>query len=227
VDGEPTLDPQQTARIAATDAKDRHSHRLFLAMAGLALLGLLVLGYGFVSLKTRGDDLSVQQQQAATAAQQLAQQVRGLGATPVVQPPPGAPGQQGAQGIAGQPGVTGQVGIPGSPGTNGASGEKGDKGDPGSPGSTGPSGPPGIAGEPGANGLNGSDGDPGAAGAQGEKGDPGASGADGQPPAGWTATYSDGSSETCTRADSFDAASPQYTCTISPPTTTPILPFPT
>jgi len=65
----------------------------------------------------------------------------------------------------------------------------------------------------------------GATGEKGEKGDPPpcmaeasqCRGADGQPPAGWTTSYSDGSTETCSRADPFDPAAPHYTCTRSAP----------
>ncbi|HEY3482522.1 MAG TPA: hypothetical protein VGL02_26830 [Streptomyces sp.] len=47
-------------------------------------------------------------------------------------------------------------------------------------------------------------------------------GADGQPPAGWTTTYPDGSTGTCTRVSDFDPANPRYTCTRSaPPTNNP------
>lgn len=68
----------------------------------------------------------------------------------------------------------------------------------------------------------------GAKGDKGEKGDPppcmaeasqcrGQNGADGQPPAGWTTSYQDGSTETCSRATPFDPAAPRYTCTRSAP----------
>jgi hypothetical protein len=74
----------------------------------------------------------------------------------------------------------------------------------------------------------------GSQGEKGEKGDPPACmaeagqcrGANGQPPASWTTTYSDGTTETCGRADNFDPASPRYTCTRSaPPSTDPPLPL--
>ncbi|MGW4525197.1 hypothetical protein [Amycolatopsis sp. NPDC004378] len=70
-------------------------------------------------------------------------------------------------------------------------------------------------------------------GVKGEKGDPPpcmadasqCRGADGQPPAGWTTSYPDGSTGTCTRADPFDPAAPRYTCTRSaPPSSDPPLP---
>ncbi|MEV6879728.1 hypothetical protein [Amycolatopsis sp. NPDC051128] len=71
-------------------------------------------------------------------------------------------------------------------------------------------------------------------GAKGEKGDPPecvaepgqCRGADGQPPAGWTTSYADGSTGTCSRAPDFDPAAPRYTCTRSaPPSTDPPLPL--
>lgn len=67
-------------------------------------------------------------------------------------------------------------------------------------------------------------------GKKGDKGDPPpclaepgqCRGADGQPPAGWTTSYPDGSTGSCTRAPDFDPASPRYTCTRSaPPSTDP------
>lgn len=226
---EPTIDPVTQSRMAAEKARDSRAHQRFQVMAGIALVGVVLLSLGLLSLAhtlTRQagqvSDLSSSQRNAATAAQQLASQVRGLGAVPVVQPPPPIEaGPPGSQGIAGQPGASGQ------PGAQGPTGPKGDPGDAvtGSPGPSGVAGVPGPNGQPGANGDDGQPGAAGAVGPQGPKGDPGDSGTDGQPPAGWTATYSDGSTETCTRADPFDPANPQYTCTISPPT--PILPIPT
>lgn len=51
-------------------------------------------------------------------------------------------------------------------------------------------------------------------------------GDDGQPPAGWTTTYPDGSTGSCTRAEDFDPAAPRYACTRSaPPSTDPPLPL--
>jgi hypothetical protein len=51
-------------------------------------------------------------------------------------------------------------------------------------------------------------------------------GTDGQPPAGWTTTYPDGSTGSCTRAPDFDPAAPRYTCTRSaPPSADPPLPL--
>ena len=85
---EPTLDPQQTARIASEGAKASGAHRLFIGLAAVLLVGLIALGFG-VAL------LTGQQRSAASAAQQLSDQVKQLGGTPVVEAP--AP-------IAGQPG---------------------------------------------------------------------------------------------------------------------------
>jgi hypothetical protein len=80
------------------------------------------------------------------------------------------------------------------------------------------------------------DGEPcrGPQGAKGEKGDPPpcmadashCRGDDGQPPAGWTTSYPDGSTGSCTRAADFDPAAPRYACTRSaPPSTDPPLPL--
>ena len=105
--GEPTLDPQQTAQIASDGAKASGAHRLFVAMACLLLAGLVALGVGVAALKMNGDHLAAQQSAAAVAGQQLAQQVRQLGANPVVQPPTpvAAPPVTGARG----PGPTQQA----------------------------------------------------------------------------------------------------------------------
>jgi hypothetical protein len=94
---EPTLDPQQTARIAAHGARDRGGHRWFLTAVIVLFVGLVAAGIGVVSL-------TGQQRQAATAAQLLEQQVRQYGGTPVVQAP--AP-------IAGPVGATGATGVRG------------------------------------------------------------------------------------------------------------------
>jgi hypothetical protein len=112
------------------------------------------------------------------AVNQLAQQVRQMGGTPVVQPsqlpgPSGAPGLQGIPGPAGASGAPGPSGAPGAsgaPGRAGASGAVGAQGIPGapgaqgSPGPVGPSGPPGPSGEPGPSGPSGPSGATGPAG---------------------------------------------------------------
>lgn len=96
-DGEPTLDPQQTARIAAKGARDSRGHKLFKVAVGILVVGLLLAGTGVAFLVSG-------QRSAATAAQELAHQVRELGGTPVVSAP--AP----IAGPAGQKGDTGKQG---------------------------------------------------------------------------------------------------------------------
>jgi len=133
-------------------------------------------------------------------------------------------GPAGEAGTAGAPGIPGLPGLPGSdslvPGPAGPPGPQGVPGEPGPPGSPGPEGDPGPPGVDGSNGAPGSAGQPGSdsnapgpAGPPGAAGAPGAPGANGEPPQGWTVTRGDGTTETCTRADNFDPAAPQYTCT--------------
>ena len=61
-------------------------------------------------------------------------------------------------------------------------------------------GPPGPQGEPGV---------PGAAGANGSDGQAG------QPPLSWTTTRADGTVETCSRDENFDATAPMYVCRVN------------
>lgn len=68
-------------------------------------------------------------------------------------------------------------------------------------------------GKAGTNGTNGKDGQTPPCMAEATQ----CRGADGQPPAGWTTSYSDGTTETCSRATPFDPAAPHYTCTRSAP----------
>lgn len=105
----------------------------------------------------------------------LAQQVKGLGGTPVAGPS-GVPGKNGAAG------ARGPKGDKGDPGPTGPIGPTGPVGSPGPTGSTGKNGAAGAAGANGADGTNGSNGEPGAAGASGP---PGPEGPQGEPgPAG-------------------------------------------
>lgn len=227
---EPTEPIRQNAtRPAAEHARNSMMHRwlpigMVLIVAGIIGLALLLFLTSsrdtdkITALGGQVNTLAGQQAKAAQDAQQLAEQIRGMGGTPVVEPP-----QVVQPGPAGLPGVAGQNGSPG------LKGDQGDPGPTGPAGKTGPTGPSGPAGDNGQPGVDGNDGAPGAAGAAGQpgaKGDPGQNGTDGQPPAGWTANYSDGSTETCTRADNFDPNNPQYTCTISPPTSQPTIPIP-
>lgn len=221
---EPTVQQQRVAHGVAVDARHSNAHRLFAGFGALLLLGLLLLGWSVLSAHDANDQLhsqvgtlASQQQAAAEAGQQLATQVRQLGATPVVQPPGPVAGLAGAQGPAGQNGVNG-IGIPGPPGS------------PGLPGPTGPSGGPGatgVAGGAGAAGANGSPGPTGAQGAAGPAGPQGQSGPAGSPPAGWSWQDPSGRTFQCTRDAGSPDSAPTYTCTSQspPPTTTAGLPI--
>ena len=147
-----------------------------------------------------------QQQEASTA---LADQVRGLGEEPVVEPEalpsagsPGADGKDGIAGKNGEPGKDGLDGKPGPPGKTGPAGAEGAAGADGSDGEPGPAGPPGAKGDPGPAGADGKDGALGAAGANGKDGrsvdSVSCSGSLGT----FTFTYSDGTTQTvqCTPA---------------------------
>ena len=107
---------------------------------------------------------------------------------------PGEPGPQGPQGETGPAGADGAPGKDGADGKDGAPGAKGEKGDPGEPGPQGPKGeaftfadfsaeqleslrgPQGLPGKDGADGAKGDKGDPGERGPQGPKGEPGRDG---------------------------------------------------
>ena len=175
---------------------------------------------------TRIGQLVAQADKNAADGQALRDQVVRLGGTPVVEPAqPGTAGATGATGPVGQSGRDGRDGVTppcmaepdrcrGPVGAAGAAGADGKDGANGADGQSGQS-PPCLA-EPGQ--CRGTDGRNGADGANGE---------DGQPPAGWTTSYPDGTSETCARADPFDPGSPRYECTRSaPPSTDPPLPIP-
>lgn len=91
------IDPERTARIAATDAKDQRAHRVFGVLVAVTGAGVIALGWGLWSV-------AGQQSTAAAAAQALAAQVRALGATPVVAAPAPIAGPAGAPGAAGPAG---------------------------------------------------------------------------------------------------------------------------
>jgi len=140
----------------------------------------------------------------------LRAQVYSTGETPVAPPAEArVDGVDGARGIAGSQGVAGLDGRDGVDGTNGIDGIS-----PAAiPGSNGTIGETGTSGVNGADGLSGASGADGAPGQNGADGAAGADGADGEPPASWTFTDTQGVTYTCTRAEPFDAANPQYTCT--------------
>lgn len=130
----------------------------------------------------------------ATQAQSLAEQIRG---------------ECDAGRLSGPVcGTAAQVVADPIPGPQGAAGEQGPVGPPGPPGADGTPGPAGPAGEDGMDGADGRDGADGA---------PGPAGRDGSPAAGWTATFPDGSTQTCTRSGGPDTA-PTYRCApVQPP----------
>jgi hypothetical protein len=98
----------------------------------------------------------------------LQAQVRGLGAKPVVVPPPVT-----VEGLPGVPGLTGPRGFRGFPGATGVKGATGADGRAGAKGDTGPVGPMGPQGPQGDKGERGEQGPPGDAGPQGPTGPPG------------------------------------------------------
>jgi hypothetical protein len=111
----------------------------------------------------------------------LANQVKALGGTPVVEPKAGAPGSQGPPGVPGRTGATGPPGVRGPQGPPGAAGKNGV-----TPpcalllgGCVGPSGKNGTNGQAGTDGVNGKDGQTGPAGPAGADGKPGAAGPQG------------------------------------------------
>lgn len=158
---------------AADDARDDRGHRGIWVGGVVLLAGLLIvavavgIGYRMIS------DLGSRADSNAVAAQQLYDQVRDLGGTPIVQAPvPGERGPVGPQGPEGPPGRdgvdgrdgadgttplclaepgqcrgadgTGVAGVDGQDGRDGAPGEKGEKGEKGDPGEPGPVCPAGY-----------------------------------------------------------------------------------
>lgn len=173
-------------------AERARNARRYIWVVVLAVLFLGLTWYINARLETQRStaehDRVTLAQQASVRDQQirdLAAQVRRMGGTPVVSPPPGpagSPGQPGASGSQGRPGVAGKSGQPGASVT-------------GPPGKTGPTGasvtgPPGPVGPAGSAGKDGKD---------GADGKPGSDGKDGSPPSSWTWTDQLGTTYTCTR----------------------------
>lgn len=128
----------------------------------LAVLFFLVTG-----LTGRVNTANQTASESRSAVTQLADQVRDLGAVPVVDPsdlPTPVPGKTGATGPRGPRGFTGATGATGPEGPRGVKGPKGDTG------TTGATGPGGSNGTNGADGNTGPTGDPGPAGPKGEQG---------------------------------------------------------
>lgn len=111
MDDDTTIDSTTAAQVIARGAKDDRGHAWFKLMAALALLGTLLLAGGVLwmavdanNLRSTVASVSNQQAQAATIAQQLASQLRGMGAVPVASPPAPVSGQQGPAGASGPSG---------------------------------------------------------------------------------------------------------------------------
>ena len=228
------------ARQAMRDPMARRA--TWIAVAVLALC----LGGGGLYFALRLDELDTRADASGAAAEQLATQVRSLGATPVVEPPVVERGAQGEPGVGiasvesapcavvvrltdgrSTP-VDGLCGRPGRDGRSitGAAPAGCDVLLSWSDATTsrvGPMcGPAGASGTPGRDGQDGADGEPGPQGETGPQGPPGDPGADGQPPRGWVTTRADGSEEACTRDTGSPDSDPTYSCeTTSPPTLLP------
>lgn len=119
MDDDDTLIDPDPAAVSAVRAKDSHGHNMFKLMALLALVGTLILAGAMwwiaadsMQLRDTVSTVSGQQSYAANVAEQLASQLRGMGATPVESPPK----------PVSQPGATGAAGTNG---TNGAAGPAG------------------------------------------------------------------------------------------------------
>lgn len=181
---------------------------LILLIVFLAL-GAIYFGFRFSEMESRSEqqdqqlaDAVAQVERNASAAQALEDQVRDLGATPVVEAPARGPqGDRGPMGPRGPQGEPGEDGEPGPPGPEGEPGVSGPAGTDGAPGEDGPPGPPGPQGEPGPPGVG---------------GQPGVDGQDGQPPDSFTFVDGVGREQTCTRDLTSPDTAPTYTCSAEP-----------
>jgi type II secretory pathway pseudopilin PulG len=173
---------------AAASARDQRMHWLLWLAGGLLLAGVAALAAVVWSQRATLAEVKASADANATMSRQLADQVRALGATPVVQPVPGPVGAPGATGAAGATGPQGPQGPAGPPGPKG---DPGAVGSAGAPGAAGPAGQPGTDGQPGATGPPGPPGDPGPQGPAGPSGPAGQQGPTGPPgptcPDGYTA----------------------------------------
>lgn len=132
----------------------RHRRGDVLAVSAALILGA-TLAWIVLSIQGLSDDLRASNR----ARDALAEQVEGLGGTPVTGPPgsrgepgesvTGPPGPAGASGPPGRRGPTGPAGPSGPAGEDGSDGGEGLAGVPGAVGATGPAGVPGPPGEPG------------------------------------------------------------------------------
>jgi collagen triple helix repeat protein len=189
----------------AEQARDLRGRRWLWVFVGVGLTGLLALTIAFFASRSEASSRDAEQDSTIAAledqadanaqdAQALAEQVKALGAVPVVEPArPGEGGPRGEPGRDGDPGPTGPAGPTGPGGPTGPPGPAGDAGDPGPPGPQGDPGPAGTDGQPGVDGPPGS------------------------PPASWTWIDGDGRTQSCTRDAGSPDSAPTYTCTASPP----------
>lgn len=197
---------------AAADAVDTRGRRLLYVLVALVVLGVVVLGIAFLVLWQRGGEQNDAIRTLTSQGTALQDQVRSLGATPVVTPEQLA----GPAGVAGERGATGEPGPAGTPGSDGLPGSPGPAGEPGTAGSPGPAGSDGLNGQNGADGNPGPagpQGDPGPAGPQGDPGATGPAGEPGKPPASFTITDPPFGDRTCTRDPGSPDDAATYTCT--------------
>lgn len=177
-------------------------HRV--AMAALwigALAVILLLIVGLTKKVNSADEhaarSAAQTREALSAVNDLAAQVRSLGAKPVVEP--SAVAQPGPQGEPGATGPVGPIGPIGPVGPTGARGPQGVRGPAGATGATGPQGPAGPKGDTGPAGKDGTDGKDGANGTDGKDGRGISSvSCSGPPMVTFTFVYTDGTSDTVT-----------------------------
>jgi hypothetical protein len=155
------------------------------------VMGALMLGAVLAWIMLTVSGLTHDLRAETARGDALAEQLRGLGATPIVGPS-GSPGEPGV-GATGPAGEKGDPGLPaptltpspgpsgasGTPGRTGASGAPGAAGPSGLPGAVGPTGPVGPVGPTGPQGVQGEAGAVGPQGERGEKGDTGEQGATG------------------------------------------------
>lgn len=159
------------------------------------LIGLyaaaIVLAVGLAMVLIQVIEVSRENRELRSVSETLVQQVKSLGANPIVTPPAGPqgvqgiPGPQGIQGVPGPqgiPGIQGVPGVQGIPGVLGPAGAAGPIGANGQPGIAGKDGATGPAGKDGATGPQGSPGKDGSAGPQGPAGPQGKAGKDGRTP---------------------------------------------
>ncbi len=168
-----------------TRAQIRAEARRWRRGDALVVMGAFALGAVLAWIMLTVSGLTHDLRAETARGDALAQQVRGLGATPIVGPSgsPGEPGV-GATGPAGEKGERGDPGLPAptltpAPGASGASGAPGRTGASGPPGAVGPTGPVGPVGPAGPQGVQGEAGAVGPQGERGEKGDTGEQGATG------------------------------------------------